>query len=193
MTILVLCPAHTHAPVEEQSCKGSPVWLSGPSSLKMIFALMTKVIAVYVWLTIVHLWYLSLKGLLTLRWRRFRSLVQLQIGSHKLSEQFIREGRAGAGTGVEIRVGTSLGPEVGLRDKAVEVLPEWGLLYGPRFLASSSSRGSIKKFWREKRRGRKSPGAILVDDLIKSVSGSFFKRASWPVGYGAFRMVKWST
>ena len=97
MALLVLRLANTNILAKERSCKRSPVVPSGPSSLKMIFALLTKVIAVYVWLTIVHLWYFSLKGLLALRWRLSRSLVWLQVGLHELSEQFIGRGRSRSG------------------------------------------------------------------------------------------------
>ena len=86
MAPLVLRPADTNIPAEEGSCEKSPVVPSGPSSLKIILALLTEVIAVHVGLTIVHLWYLGLKGSLALRWRWSRSLVRLQVGPHELSE-----------------------------------------------------------------------------------------------------------
>ena len=92
MATLVLRPVHDNVSAEEKSCKGSPFGPSGPSSLKIIFALLTEVIAVYVQITIVHLWYLSLKKLLTLHWKLSRFLVQLQVGPHELFEQFIGRG-----------------------------------------------------------------------------------------------------
>ena len=124
--MLILRPAHTNVSTEERGYKRSPVCLNGPSSLKMIFALLIKVIAVYVQFTIVHLWYFSFKRLLALRWRLSRSLVQLQVGSHvkNSSEESGAGAGTGAGTRVGIRAGTSSGPGVGLRDGAGEVLPE---------------------------------------------------------------------
>ena len=67
MVTLVLRLAHTNILAEEKSCKGSPVDPSGPSGLKMVFALLTEVIVVYMQLTIIHLQYLSIERLLALR------------------------------------------------------------------------------------------------------------------------------
>ena len=87
--VLVLRLLYINTPTQKKSCKESLVGPIGPSSLKIIFAQLIKVIAVYVWLTIVHLWYLSLKKLLALRWKLSRSLVWLQVGPHELFKQFI--------------------------------------------------------------------------------------------------------
>ena len=89
MTALVLSLLHANASTKKKSCKKSPVGPGGPSGLKIIFALLTKVVVVYVWLSKVYIQHLSLKRLLTLCWRLSRSLVWLQISLHKLSKQFI--------------------------------------------------------------------------------------------------------
>ena len=73
--MLVLHPAHTNVSAEEKSCKGSLIGPGGPSGLKIVFVLLTEVILVYMRLTIIHLWYLSLERSLALRWRMSRSLV----------------------------------------------------------------------------------------------------------------------
>ena len=101
MATFVLRPLHTHVSAEKKSCKESPVGFSNPRSLKMVFALLTKLITVHMQLTIVHFWDLSLNGLFTLRRRLTRSLVRLQIGSHKLFEQFIGGRRSRSGNKTE--------------------------------------------------------------------------------------------
>ena len=75
MATLVLHPAHTHVSVEKRSCKGTPVSLGSPNGLKMIFALLTEVVAVYMQLIIIYLYYLTLKGLFALLYKLSRSLV----------------------------------------------------------------------------------------------------------------------
>ena len=65
--MFVLRPAHTNIFAKERSYKRSPVGSGGFSNLKMIFALLTEMIAIYMQLTIIHLRYLSLKKLLELR------------------------------------------------------------------------------------------------------------------------------
>ena len=103
--MLVLCPVHTNIFAEEKSCKESPVGPSGPSSFKIIFTLLTEVIAVHVQFTIIYLWYLSLKGSLALCWRLFRSLVWLQVGFYELFEQFIGKGQSQSGNQSENQSG----------------------------------------------------------------------------------------
>ena len=55
MATLALRPMHTNVSAEEKSCKRRPIGPSGPSSLTMIFVLLTEVIAIYLRLTIVRL------------------------------------------------------------------------------------------------------------------------------------------
>ena len=99
MATLVLRPVHTNVPVEESSYKGSPVGPRGPSSLKMVFALLTEVIAVHMRLIIIYLRYLSLERSLTLCWKLSRPLVQLQVGLYEFFEQFIGRGRSRSQSG----------------------------------------------------------------------------------------------
>ena len=81
----------------------------------MIFALLTEVIAVHVRLTIVHLWYLSLKGLFALLRRLSRSLVRLQVGLHEFFEQFLGSDRSGSRSGN--RSGIQSGNQFGARGR----------------------------------------------------------------------------
>ena len=67
MVMLELHPAHSNIPTEKKGRKKSPVGPSGLSSLKIIFPLLTEVIAVHMQLTIIYYWYFSLKDLLALR------------------------------------------------------------------------------------------------------------------------------
>ena len=97
--MLLLRPAHTNGPAEEKSCKKSLVDPIVPSGLKMVFALLTEVIAVHMWLIIIHLWYLSLESPLALRWSLFRSLGRFLVGLHEFFEQFIGRGRSGNRSG----------------------------------------------------------------------------------------------
>ena len=60
----------------------------------MIFALLAKVVAVYVRFTIVYIRHLSLEGSFALLWRLARSLVRLQVSFHESFEQFIIRGRS---------------------------------------------------------------------------------------------------
>ena len=159
----------------------------------MIFALLTEVIAVHVQLIIVYLWYLSLKGLLMLYWRLFRFLIRLQVGLHEFFEQFIGREKSRSGNRSGNQSKNQLGPWVGLQDGTGEVLPEWRPPTGPRCLASSSSIGLRgERFQGGERQVREPSGAILIDDL-RLVMKFSSKRASWPVGYRAFKIVKWST
>ena len=96
---LVLRLVHTNVLAEEKSCKGSPVGPSGPSGLKMVFALLTEVITVYIQVIIIHLRYFSLERSLALCWRLSRSLVWLQVGLYEFFEQFIGRGRSGSRSG----------------------------------------------------------------------------------------------
>ena len=98
---LVLRPAHTNIPAEEKNCKESPVGSSGLSVLKMVFALLTEMIAVYMRLTIIHLRYFSLERSLALRWRLFKSLIRLYVGLYEFFEQFISGGQSGSWSGNE--------------------------------------------------------------------------------------------
>ena len=85
----------------------------------------------------------------------------------------------GAGTGVGIKARTRSEPGVRLRDGAGEIIPELGPPTEPRSLASVFSTGLIGgEFQQGEQQGRDPPRAILVDDLIKSVSRSFSKWAS---------------
>ena len=105
----------------------------------------------------------------------------------------LEESRAGVRTEARIRADSSLKPGVGLQDGAGEVLPEWEPLIEPLFLTSSSCTRSIgKKFPQGEQQGRKPPRAISIDEL-RSVTKFSSKQAGWPVGYRAFRIVKWST
>ena len=99
MATFVLRPAHINVSAEEKSCKRSLVGLGGSSGLKIVFALLTEVIAVHMQLTIIHLRYLSLERSLALRWRRSRPLVRLQVGLYEFFEQFIGRGRSGSRSG----------------------------------------------------------------------------------------------
>ena len=88
----------------------------------------------------------------------------------------VTEARVGAGTEAGIIADTGLGPGIGLRDGAGEVLSELGPLTELGSLASPSSTGSIGGAFRRGKQRRQDPSrAILVDDLIKSVSRSSFK------------------
>ena len=72
----------------------------------------------------------------------------------------------GAKTRAGIKAGTRSEPRVGLQDRAEEVLPKLGPLTEPGSLASLSSTGLIKGWFRQgEQRGQDPPGAILVDDL----------------------------
>ena len=53
--MLKLYLVHTKVPPEKKNRKKSRVGPGGSSSLKMIFAILTEVIAVYVQFTIIHL------------------------------------------------------------------------------------------------------------------------------------------
>ena len=97
--MLKLRPVYTNVPMEKKSCKKSLVGSGGPSSLKLIFSLLKKVIAVYMQLTIIHLWYLSFKRLLALCRKLSRSLNCFQVSFHELSEQFIRKGQSESRSG----------------------------------------------------------------------------------------------
>ena len=94
-------PAHTYVFTEKKNCKRSPVGPSGQNGLKIIFALLIKVVAAHVQLSIVHIWYFSLKRLLALHWRLSRFLIWLQISLHELFEQFLRkmESKSQSGNG----------------------------------------------------------------------------------------------
>ena len=97
--------------------------------------------------------------------------------------------RIGAGTGAE----TGAGPGVGLWDGTREVLSEWKPSAGLKFLTSSSStRSRRRKFRRGEWQRWDPPGVISVDDLIGLISRSSSKWVSWPIGYGAFKILKWS-
>ena len=94
MTTLELHLVYTNIFTKKSSYKESLVGPISPNGLKIIFTLLTKVIVVYVLITIIHLQYFSLIGLLAL-WRRlFMSLVWLQVGLHELFEQFIDNNRS---------------------------------------------------------------------------------------------------
>ena len=79
-----LCLAYTNIPTEKKSYKKSLIEPDSPGSLEIIFALLIEVIAVHIKLTIIYLWYFSLKGLFA--FRLSRSLVCLQVGPHKFFE-----------------------------------------------------------------------------------------------------------
>lgn len=59
--MLILCSSETDIPAEEKSFKRSAISLSAPSSGKMIFALLAKVVAVIVWLPKIQVWEPSLE------------------------------------------------------------------------------------------------------------------------------------
>ena len=125
MTTVELRLTHINVLPKKKSCKGSPVGPSGPSSLKIVFALLAEVVAVHMQLTIVYLRHLSLKELLALRGRLFGSLVQLQIDLHELFENSLvaTGARTGAGTGTGIRAGPGVGLRDGARPEEGETLP----------------------------------------------------------------------
>ena len=79
----------------------------------MIFTLLTEVIVVYMRLTIIYLWYLSLKVLFTLRLSK--SSVRLQVGFHKFFEQFLGSDRSGSRSGN--RSGNQSENQIGARDR----------------------------------------------------------------------------
>ena len=167
MTALVLRPLYTNTLTKEKNYKGSLIGPNGPSSLKIIFALLTKVVAVHVELSIVHIRHLSLKRLLMLCWRLSRFLVWLQVGLHKLSKQFIGRrqsgGRSGNWSGNQSK--NKAGPGVRLWDGAGEVLSEWGPPTGPGSLVNSSSTGSIGSRFQQGERQRREPLGAIVDHL----------------------------
>ena len=75
--MLKLCPTYTNIFIEKSCCKKSLIGLNGLSSIKIIFALLTKVVIIYIQLIIIHLRHFSLKRLLALRRKLSKSLVQL--------------------------------------------------------------------------------------------------------------------
>ena len=48
--------------MEKKNCKGSPIGPGDSISLKMIFVLLPKVVAVHVQISIVYIWHFNLKG-----------------------------------------------------------------------------------------------------------------------------------
>ena len=89
MATLKLYLAYIKILMEKESCKKCSIGLGSPGNLKIIFALLTEVVEIYVQFIIIHFQYLSLKMLLALCQRLSKSLVLLQVGFHKLFEQFI--------------------------------------------------------------------------------------------------------
>ena len=81
-------------PTKKRSCKEGLINSSGPKSLKIIFALLAKVVAVHVQFTIIYIWHLSFKRLFMLCWRLARSLVKLYVSFYELFEQFIGRERS---------------------------------------------------------------------------------------------------
>ena len=84
--MLELYLIYTNIPIEKKSCKRNLVDFGGPNGLKMIFILLTKVVAVHMQLIIIYFWYFSHKGLLVLCQKLFWSLIQLQVSLHELFE-----------------------------------------------------------------------------------------------------------
>ena len=82
---------YTKVSIKKKSYKRGLVSLGGLSSFKINFALLTKVVAVYIQFIIIYIWYLSFKGLCALRWKMAKPLVRLQVSFHKLFEQFIKK------------------------------------------------------------------------------------------------------
>ena len=87
---------YTNTPTKKKNRKKSPVDLNGSSSLKIIFTLLIKLVAVHVQFSIVHIWHHSFKELLAFRWRPFGSLFRLQVG---LPKQFIQKNQSGSRNG----------------------------------------------------------------------------------------------
>ena len=107
---------HTNVPTEKGSYKGSPIELGSPDGLKIIFAQLTEVIAVHMGLTIIYFCYFSLKDLFALR--LFKSLVRLQVGLHKLFEQFIESDRSESRSGNRSR--NLSGNQIGAQDRVTK-------------------------------------------------------------------------
>ena len=87
----------------------------------MILALLTEVIAVHMWLTIIYLYYFSFKGLFALRRRLSRFLVCLQVGFYKFFEQFIGSNRSGSRSRSRSgnQSGNHSGNQIGARDRVM--------------------------------------------------------------------------
>ena len=151
----------------------------------MVFALLTKVIAVLMRLTIIHLRYLSRERFLALRLRLSRSLVWLQVGLHKFFEQFIGRGQSASRSESQSGNQSKKGPGVGLWDRAGEVLPKWGPPIGPGSLTSSSSTWSIGKgFWQGEQweeQWRQEPLRVVskIDLIEMGRDGLFFFQTGW--------------
>ena len=100
--------------MEKESCKESLIEPGSSDGLEKIFALLTEVIAVHMGLTIIYLWYLSLKVLFALRLSK--SLVRLQIGLHEFLEQFLKSDRSESRSGN--RSENQSGNQIGARGRA---------------------------------------------------------------------------
>ena len=61
-----LRPVYTNTPTKQKSYKKSLVGFDGPNCLKIIFALLIELVAVYGRFSIIYIWHFGFKGLLTL-------------------------------------------------------------------------------------------------------------------------------
>lgn len=63
MVVLILSPLVANHLLKKQSYKQSIFWTNGFSCVKMIFILLTKMVAIYLRFLLVYVWQLSLKRL----------------------------------------------------------------------------------------------------------------------------------
>ena len=98
---LELYPVRTNIFTKKRSYKKSLVGPNNPSSLKIIFVLLAKVVVVYIQITIIHIQHFSPKKWLALCQRLSKSLVWLQVGLHELFGQFIDSIRSKSQSGTQ--------------------------------------------------------------------------------------------
>ena len=84
--MLKLRSTYTNAPTKKKNCKQSLFNPNYPSNLKMVFILLTKLVAVFVQFSIIHIRHLSFKQLFILCWKPAKFLVRLQVSLHELLE-----------------------------------------------------------------------------------------------------------
>ena len=130
MTAFVLRLLYTNVSTKNKSCKESLVGLGGSNSLKIIFLLLTKMVAVHVQLIIIYIQHFSLKSLLALHQKLFRSLVRLQVSLYEWFESFIgsnqseswSRNQSGNENGTQRRITRWSGPRKGTGTTKREVL-----------------------------------------------------------------------
>lgn len=66
ITMFVLCPIDINVFVKKKSCQSDLIGFGGPSSLKIIFALPTKMVVIHMHFIIIYIWNLSFKKLFAL-------------------------------------------------------------------------------------------------------------------------------